>query len=92
MTPGLTIRGLRKACGFTHEDVSRLTGIPASAISAIELDKLDLGVRRGRLLAAALGVEPADILFPNGYIPPKLKAKARRVRAMAEKLLAQRGR
>lgn len=63
-TVGDMVRAFRKGLGFTLEDVSDLTGIQITNLSNIENDKVDLGVKRARLLAAALGVRPQDILFP----------------------------
>ncbi len=65
-TVGMTVRAYRKRWGFTLEEVGKLTGISKSNLSAIENDKVDLGVKRAGLLAAALGVHPQRILFPNG--------------------------
>ena len=64
-TVGLMVRAFRKGRGFTLEDISNLTGIQVTNLSSIENDKVDLGIKRAKLLAAALGVRPQDILFPE---------------------------
>ena len=65
-TIGVMVRAFRKARGFTLKQVEELTGISETNLSAIENDKVDLGVKRSILLSAALGVTPEDILFPKG--------------------------
>lgn len=65
-TVGIMVRSFRKARGFTLKDMSKLTGIQITNLSNIENDKVDLGIKRAKLLAAALGVRPQDILFSNG--------------------------
>ena len=44
-----------------------ITGIAEANISSIENDHLEIGVKRAALFAAAFGVEPSLILFPEGY-------------------------
>lgn len=66
-TPGKIVRAFRRNFGLTLEDVERLTGIPQSNLSAIENNKLDMGVRRAARLAAVFGINPSLILFPKGY-------------------------
>jgi transcriptional regulator with XRE-family HTH domain len=41
------------------------TGIPQSTISAIENDRVKLGVERAKVIARALRVHPAMLLFPG---------------------------
>ena len=66
-TPGKIIRAFRRNFNLTLEDVEKLTGIPVSNLSAIEHDKIDLGLRRSIRIAAVFGIHPSLILFPNGY-------------------------
>jgi transcriptional regulator with XRE-family HTH domain len=63
---GQMTRAFRKARGFTLKKVEELTGISMTHLSSIENDKIELGIKRAELLAAAFGVRPQDILFPNG--------------------------
>lgn len=63
---GEMVRAFRKARSFTLDKLAEITGIPITNLSAIENNKIDLGVKRAGMLAAALGVHPQDILFPNG--------------------------
>ena len=66
-TPGGIIRAFRKNFQITQEELAKVTGIAEANISAIENDKIELGVKRAVLMAAAFGIDPAQILFPNGY-------------------------
>jgi len=63
-TPGKVIRAFRRSFGLTLANIERLTGVPATNLSAIENDKLDIGVRRAKLIAAVFGISPSLILFP----------------------------
>jgi hypothetical protein len=45
--------------------VPERTGIPQSTISAIERDRVKLGVERAKVLARALKVHPAVLVFPS---------------------------
>ncbi len=65
-TIGEMIRCFRKGRGFTLSTLSEITGIAESHLSQIENDVTDLGIKRAQILAAALGVRPQDILFPEG--------------------------
>ena len=65
-TIGQIVKAFRKRYGFTQSVLSEITGIPETHISQIENDRIDLGVKRAEILAAALGVRPQDILFPEG--------------------------
>lgn len=67
-TPGKVIRAFRRNFELTLGEVEKLTGIPQTNLSAIENDKLDMGVRRATRLAAVFGINPSLILFPKGYV------------------------
>lgn len=66
-TPGKVIRAFRRNFNLTLADVSTLTGIPQSNLSAIENEHMDIGVKRATLIAAVFGISPSRILFPEGY-------------------------
>ena len=71
----------------THlEGVEKITGVSYPNLSAIEHDRVDVGVRRAVLLAAAFGIEPRQILFPHGYQRPEHQ-EAQRVRTRAKRML-----
>ena len=64
-TVGMSVRAYRKRWGFTLQQVANLTGISKSHLSSIENDRIDIGLKRAELLAAAFLIHPRMILFPN---------------------------
>jgi len=62
---GESVRITRELQGFSQNRLSELTGIPQSTISAIENDKVKLGVERAKVLARALNCHPAVLVFPG---------------------------
>jgi len=65
VTPGESVRILRELQEFSQNDLARVTGIPQSTISAIENDRVRLGVERSKVLARALNCHPAVLVFPG---------------------------
>lgn len=65
ITVGESVRIIRELQELTQNELSALTGIPQSTISAIERDKINLGVERAKVLARALKVHPAVLVFPS---------------------------
>ncbi|MBF0313907.1 MAG: helix-turn-helix transcriptional regulator [Oligoflexia bacterium] len=66
LTSGGAIRALRKSINFTLKDVEKLCGIKETHLSSIENGKIELSLGHARKIAAALGVHPSVLLFPNG--------------------------
>jgi len=66
MTTGKVIRAFRKNFGFTLEDIQTLTGIKTTNLSAIGHDKRPVSMDAAVKLAAIFGLDPGNILFPNG--------------------------
>ena len=62
---GESVRILRELQELSQSDLARLTGIPQSTISAIENDRVNLGVERAKVLARALKCHPAVLVFPG---------------------------
>jgi transcriptional regulator with XRE-family HTH domain len=62
---GESVRIIRELQGFSQNRLSELTGIPQSTISAIENDRVKLGVERAKVLARALNCHPAVLVFPG---------------------------
>jgi len=54
---------------LSQSELSRLTGIPQATISAIENDRVNLGVERAKVLARALRCHPAVLVFPGWEVP-----------------------
>tara|TARA_Y100000768_G_C23984627_1_gene687985 strand:- start:2743 stop:3003 length:261 start_codon:yes stop_codon:yes gene_type:complete len=65
MTPGEMVRELRELKGWSQLDLARETGISQTNISAIENGRVQLGKERSIVLAEALSVHPASIMFAD---------------------------
>ena len=65
VTAGESVRIVRELQGLSQNSFSSLTGIPQSTISAIENDKVNLGIERAKVLARALRCHPAVLVFPG---------------------------
>jgi transcriptional regulator with XRE-family HTH domain len=65
VSPGESVRILRELQELSQNELSRLTGIPQSTISAIENERINLGVERAKVLARALQCHPAVLVFPG---------------------------
>lgn len=57
-------RNLHRARKFIDVSVGE-SGIPQSTISAIENDRVKLGAERAKVIARALRIHPAVLLFPG---------------------------
>ncbi|MDA1369682.1 MAG: helix-turn-helix transcriptional regulator [Proteobacteria bacterium] len=62
---GESVKILRELQELSQNELAELTGIPQSTISAIENDRVQLGVERAKVLARALHCHPAVIVFPG---------------------------
>lgn len=62
---GESVRVLRELQELSQNDLAALTGIPQSTISAIENDRVRLGVERAKVLARALKCHPGVLVFPG---------------------------
>jgi len=65
---GESVRIIRELQGLSQNDLSNLSGIPQSTISAIENDRINLGVERAKTLARVLECHPAVLVFPGWEI------------------------
>ena len=65
MTVGESVRIIRELQELSQNDLAIMTGIPQSTLSAIENDRINLGVERAKVLARALKVHPAVLVFPG---------------------------
>lgn len=75
ITSGKIVRARRESLGLTQKDVFDLTGIKATFLSAVENDKRNLGVDTATKIAAAIGLHPSSILFPDDFDVDKEIAK-----------------
>ena len=71
---GESVRILRELQELSQNALSTLTGIPQSTLSAIEHDKVKLGVERAKVLARALKCHPAVLVFPGWDINSEIAA------------------
>lgn len=62
---GDSVRILRELQELSQNELALICGIPQSTLSAIEHDKVKLGVERAKVLARALKCHPAVIVFPG---------------------------
>jgi transcriptional regulator with XRE-family HTH domain len=62
---GESVRILRELQELSQNELAEFSGIPQSTISAIENDRVRLGVERAKTLARALRCHPSVILFPG---------------------------
>jgi transcriptional regulator with XRE-family HTH domain len=62
---GESVRIIRELQELSQNMLAEQTGIPQSTISAIENDRVKLGVERAKVIARALRVHPAVLLFPG---------------------------
>ena len=65
VTVGESVRIVRELQELSQSELSRLTRIPQATISAIENDRVNLGVERAKVLARALKCHPAVLVFPG---------------------------
>jgi transcriptional regulator with XRE-family HTH domain len=65
---GESVRIIRELQEFSQNQLAELSGIPQSTISAIENDRVSLGVERAKVLARALRCHPAVLVFPGWEI------------------------
>lgn len=71
---GESVKIIRELQGLSQNELSALTGIPQSTLSAIEHDKINLGVERAKMLARALKCHPAVLVFPGWDIGHEVAA------------------
>jgi len=62
---GESVRILRELQEMSQNELSEVTGIPQSTISANENGRVNLGVERAKILARALKCHPAVLVFPG---------------------------
>lgn len=71
---GESVRILRELQELSQTRLAHLTGIPQATISAIENDRVRLGVERAKTLAHALKCHPGVLVFPGWELPHKAAA------------------
>ena len=66
---GESVRIVRELQGLSQNQLAEMTGIPQATISAIENDRVRLGVERAKVLARVLKCHPAVLVFPGWEFP-----------------------
>ena len=72
---GESVKILRELQELSQNELAQVSGIPQSTISAIENDRVQLGVERAKVLARALHCHPAVLVFPGWDIEHESAAK-----------------
>jgi transcriptional regulator with XRE-family HTH domain len=65
MTPGHSLKVIRELQELSQNALAELSGLPQSTISGMESGRINIGVERAKVLAKALRVHPAVIVFPG---------------------------
>jgi len=65
MTPGQSLKVIRELQELSQNALAELSGLPQSTISGMESGRINIGVERAKMLAKALRVHPAVIVFPG---------------------------
>ena len=62
---GESVRIIRELQGLSQNQLAERTQIPQATLSAIENDRVRLGVERAKVIARALECHPAVLVFPG---------------------------
>jgi len=65
---GESVRIMRQLQELSQNELSELTGIAQSTLSAIENERVNLGVERAKVIARALKCHPSVLVFPGWNI------------------------
>jgi transcriptional regulator with XRE-family HTH domain len=65
VSAGESVRIVRELQGLSQNQLAQRTGIPQATLSAIENDRVRLGVERAKVFARALKCHPAVLVFPG---------------------------
>ena len=71
---GESVRIIRELQGLSQNDLAERTRISQATISAIENDRVRLGVERAKTLARALRCHPGVLVFPGWVVPTEAAA------------------
>ena len=65
VSAGESVRIIRELQSLSQNQLAQRTGIPQATLSAIENDRVRLGVERAKVIARALKCHPAVLVFPG---------------------------
>ncbi len=71
---GESVKIIRELQELSQNELAELANIPQSTISAIENDRVKLGVERAKVLSSALNCHPAVLVFPGWELGRKSAA------------------
>ncbi len=71
---GESVRIIREFQELSQNELAERTGIPQATISAIENDRVRLGVERAKVLGRALKCHPGVLVFPGWVLPNEAAA------------------
>ena len=71
---GDSVRIVRELQGLSQNALAKRTGIPQATLSAIENNRVRLGVERAKVLARALKCHPGVLVFPGWVLPTRAAA------------------
>ena len=71
---GESVRIVRELQGLSQNDLARRTGISQATLSAIENNRVRMGVERAKVLARALKCHPGVLVFPGWVLPTEAVA------------------
>jgi len=74
VSTGESVRIIRELQGMSQNNLAESSGIPQSTISAIENDRINLGVERAKTLARVLVCHPAVLVFPGWEVESEYAA------------------
>ncbi len=65
LTPAQSLKMVREFQQLSQNELSELTGLAQSTISGMESGRINIGVERAKVLARALKIHPATLVFPG---------------------------
>ena len=65
LTSGKVLKRYRELQGISQIELAEKTGLKQATISALENDRISLGVERAKTLARALKIHPSILAFPD---------------------------
>ena len=71
---GESVRIVRELQGMSQNELARRAGIPQATMSAIENDRIRLGVERAKVLARVLKCHRGVLVFPGWVLPTEAAA------------------
>jgi len=66
---GESVRVIRELQGLSQNQLAALSGVSQATLSAIENNRVRLGIERAKVLARALKCHPAVLVFPGWEVP-----------------------